>query len=147
MYIKFGFISWTCFLDGIQIPPFLHAEVEPLHNYTLCYVKICSGMEGYTKCTFLMSDYAHFVILCTLYVSNSTVLSLCGWFVFHYVIFLCNEYPLIPHFYVLKIGLQGSTFFLFCSETYIVWTLVEAVLMNTHNQFFLSKIFSKIIIF
>ena len=50
----------------------------------------------------------------------------------------CVLYPLTPHFYIVKLGLQRYTSFsIFCSKTYIVGTclnrLDEAVLTCTHN--------------
>ena len=56
----------------------------------------------------------------------------------------CVLYPLTPHFYILKLGLQGYTLFsYFCSKTCIVGTrwnrLNEAVLTCTQNICFGQK--------
>ena len=57
----------------------------------------------------------------------------------------CNEHPLTPNFYIVKLGFKGVyNFSYFCSKTSIVGTrknrLAEAVLTCTHNQCFGAKI-------
>ena len=37
----------------------------------------------------------------------------------------CNEYPLTPHFYIVKLGLQGYTFFLIFALKHRSWVLVR----------------------
>ena len=59
----------------------------------------------------------------------------------------CNEYPLKPHFYLVKLGFAGVyLFFLFllqnidCGYTLEPPRLAEAVLTCTHNLCFGAKI-------
>ena len=61
----------------------------------------------------------------------------------------CNEHPLTPHLYIIKLGLTGVYLLsYFCSKTKIVGTrqnrLTEAVLTCTHNQCFEQKLFSSV---
>ena len=62
----------------------------------------------------------------------------------------CKEYPLKPHFYIVKLGYAGVyyiTYFLFLVEKIDCgYSLAEAVLKCTHNLCF-EQIFKKNIIF
>ena len=52
----------------------------------------------------------------------------------------CNEDPLTPHFYIVKLGFTGVYFFLIFAPKHRLWVLVtEAVLTCTHNQCFEQK--------
>ena len=57
----------------------------------------------------------------------------------------CNEHPLTPHFYIVKLGFTGVYFFLIFAPKHRLWVLVrtalltEAVLTCTHNQCFEQK--------
>ena len=37
----------------------------------------------------------------------------------------CNEYPLTPHFYIVKLGYTGAYFFLIFALKYRLWVLVR----------------------
>ena len=55
----------------------------------------------------------------------------------------CSEYPLKPHFYIIKLGLAGvylfSYFFLRKHRLWVLARLVQAVLICTHNLCFERK--------
>ena len=53
----------------------------------------------------------------------------------------CNEYPLTPHFYIVKMGFTGVyIFFLFLLQNIDYgYRFTEAVLTCTHNQCFEQK--------
>ena len=54
---------------------------------------------------------------------------------------LYNFYPLIPHFYIVKLGFQGVyIIFLISAQKHRLWVLVrKAVLTSTHNLCFEQK--------
>ena len=52
--------------------------------------------------------------------------------------YLCNEYSLIPHFYIVKMGFCGVQIYL-CSKTKIVGTRLKRLVKNTRNLLYIGK--------
>ena len=52
----------------------------------------------------------------------------------------CNEHPLTPNFYIVKLGFAGVYIFLIFVPKHRLWVLVEAVLTCIPNQCFEQKI-------
>ena len=52
---------------------------------------------------------------------------------------LYNIDPFKPHFYIVKLGLQGYTLFFLCLFRNIHCGYIEAVLTSTHNPYFEQK--------